>query len=160
MTIRTLQPTDNQAIYEIIQTSLESYDLDVPGTAYFDPYLDNLYEYYQNLQSAEYWVLVKNKEIIGGIGIGPFDDYREIAELQKFYIVKNHQGNGYGRLLYQKAEEYARKQGFIKLYIETIDILDKANKTYQHFGFKLLGEPLADSEHELMNRWFIKDLRS
>jgi putative acetyltransferase len=153
-----MQFTDNQAVYKMVQTSLEQYNLDVPGTAYFDPYLDSLYQYYQDLKNGSYWVFEQNSEIIGGIGIAPFADYTEVAELQKYYVLKDYQGMGYGSLLYQTAEVYARKQGFKKIYIETIDVLDKANEVYKYFGFKRLEQPLEGSEHELMNRWFIKDL--
>lgn len=78
--------------------------------------------------------------------------------MQKFYVVKSHQGKGYGRLLYQTAMTYARKQNYKQLYIETIDRLDKANKIYEKFGFNQLTQPLEGSDHGLMNRWFIKDL--
>lgn len=96
--------------------------------------------------------------MIGGIGIAPFGESKDTAELQKFYIVKDHQGKGYGSMLYQTAEKFAKNQGFQKIYIETVDVLGQANKTYAHFGFQKLEKPLEGSEHELMNRWFIKDL--
>lgn len=158
MEIRPIQRKDNQKIYEIIQSILEKYALDVPGTAYYDPQLDHLFEYYQELPRGAYWVLLENNQVIGGIGIGPYGDYEEIAELQKFYILEDYQGKGYGSLLYKQAESYAKAKGYKKLYIETIDVLDQANQAYKHFGYELLNKPLDGSEHELMNRWFIKEI--
>jgi len=156
--VRPLEAADNQPIYQIIQKALERNDLDKPGTAYFDPYLNQLYEFYQKKDRRKYWVLEKDHEVIGGIGIGPFGDYEEIAELQKFYITKKHQGNGYGSLLFKQAKSYAQAHDYKKIYIETIDVLKQANVIYKHYGFESLTEPLSGSEHGLMNRWFIKEL--
>ena len=160
MNIRSIRSQDNQAIYEIIQNILKKYHLDVPGTAYYDPQLKYLFEHYQNLTSGEYWVLVKNRDVIGGVGIGPFGEHKGVAELQKFYIKEEYQGQGYGSLLYKVAENFAKTQGYEHLYIETIDVLDEANEIYEYFGFRVLFESLSGSEHDLMNRWFIKALKS
>lgn len=156
--IRPIKSSDNEGIFKLIQGILESYDLDKPGTAYFDPYLDKLYEFYQKQPKGEYWVIVKEDKVYGGIGTSPFGDYENIAEVQKFYISKDIQGLGYGRKLYDIAEEFAKEQGYDSLYIETIDTLGKANDVYYHYGFEQLSKPLNGSEHSLMNVWLEKKL--
>ena len=156
--IRPIESKDNEGVYKLIQGILESYDLDKPGTAYFDPYLSELYEYYQKHPKAEYWVLVKDDKIFGGIGISQFSNYKDVAEVQKYYLSKDVQGLGYGRKLYNRAEEFAKKKGYKKLYIETIDTLGTANEVYHHFGFAIRDKPLSGSEHNLMNIWLEKDL--
>ena len=78
--------------------------------------------------------------------------------VQKYYLSKDVQGLGYGRKLYNKAEEFAKKQAYKKLYIETIDTLGEANEIYHHFGFANRDNPLSGSEHNLMNIWLEKDL--
>lgn len=156
--IRPIEVQDNKAIQKIIQDILKKHQLNVPGTAYFDPQLGNLYEFYKEISNGAYWVLTKNHQIIGGVGIGPFGDYPNIAELQKYYIKEEFQGQGYGTLLYNKAFEFAKKQPFTHLYLETMDHLDAANDIYKHLGFQQLDKPLEGSEHDLMNRWFIKTL--
>lgn len=160
VTIEVIQPEDNQAIYQLIRKILESYGLDQSGTAYTDPYLNQLYEFYQEEAAAEYWVLKKGEEIIGGVGIGSFGDYENIAELQKYYVKKEYQGYGYGTLLMNRALKFARNRGYEKVYIETMDVLDKANQIYKHFGFKSMDKALSGSEHGRMNRWFILELNS
>jgi len=126
--VRPIAKDDNQKIYRIIQSSLEKYNLDKPGTAYFDPYLNQLYEFYQNEARGEYWILEKDNAIIDG------------------------------SLLFKTTENYARTQHYKKLYIETIDVLKQANVIYKHYGFESLSEPLSGSEHGLMNSWLIKEL--
>lgn len=49
MIIREIKVEDNKKIKEIIQGSLKLLGLDIPGTAYFDPQLNNLYQYYNDL---------------------------------------------------------------------------------------------------------------
>lgn len=154
--IRSIKATDNEGIFKLIQGILESYDLDKPGTAYFDPYLDKLYESYQEQPKGEYWVIVKDDKVYGGIGISPFGDYENIAEVQKYYISKDIRGLGYGRKLYDIAEKFAKEQGYDSLYIETIDILGIANDVYYHYGFDQRDKPLNGSEHSLMNVWLEK----
>lgn len=156
--IRPIEKKDNEGIYHLIQAILESYDLDKPGTAYYDPYLSKLYEYYDSLPNGQYWILSMDGKVYGGAGIGPFGEYEKIAEVQKYYISIDLQGKGYGRKLYDILENYAKEQGYEKLYIETTDILSKANDIYEHYGFKQLKKPLEGTEHPMMNTWFIKDI--
>lgn|SRR5699024_867620 len=158
--IRPIESKDNKELQIIIQKNLEEYNLDKPGTAYYDPQLSALYEFYNGQAKRGYWVAVdENKQtVVGGIGIGPFGNYNNIAELQKYYISNEYQGFGIGRLLFQQAISFARYNNYQSLYIETMDTLQKANSIYEHLGFKLLEEPLKGSEHGLMNRWYIKDL--
>lgn len=57
MLIRTISANDNPEIKSIIQDSLKSFQLDIPGTAYFDPQLSALSQYYDTLPKAQYWVV-------------------------------------------------------------------------------------------------------
>lgn len=159
LTIRQIQQTDNQGLYKLIQGILEAYDLDKPGTAYYDPYLNQLYEYYQKLPNGNYWVLVKGNKVFGGIGVAPFSNYEDVAEVQKYYISKDLQGLGYGTQLFQIAESFAKEKGYKKLYVETTDTLEKANDIYEHFGFIKREQPLSGSEHSSMNVWLEKDIQ-
>lgn len=158
--IRPIESKDNKEIQKIIKKSLEKHDLNKPGTAYYDPQLDTLYQFYKHLPKSGYWVAIDetNQTIVGGIGIGAFGDYKNIAELQKYYISNEYQGFGIGSLLFQEAISFARHINYQSLYIETMDTLAKANSIYEHYGFRQLSEPLEGSQHGLMNRWYIKDL--
>jgi len=158
--IRPIQPEDNSAIQFIIQNHLEKVGLDKPGTAYTDPYLGKLYEFYAAEPKGKYWVAVDkdSNSVIGGVGVAPFGEYEGVAELQKYYLLNEYQNRGIGRLLFEKALSYAQNNNYDSLYIETMDVLDKANHVYEHFGFKKLEKPLSGSEHGLMNRWFIKNI--
>ena len=88
MNIREIKKEDNPKLKQIIQDTLESYDLAIPGTAYFDPQLDYLHKYYEGLLNAKYWVMEVNGEVVGGVGIAPFNE----SEFRKYKgkdLVKN-----------------------------------------------------------------------
>ena len=52
--IRKLEQKDNQVIKQLIQSCLEEYKLDIPGTAYYDPQLEDLYSFYQQGKPYRY----------------------------------------------------------------------------------------------------------
>jgi putative acetyltransferase len=75
MNIRGIKKEDNAKVKEIIQDSLKSLGLAIPGTAYFEPQLNDLHQYYNNLKHANYWVVEIEGEVVGGIGIAPFNEH-------------------------------------------------------------------------------------
>lgn len=154
MNIREIQEKDNQAIAKIIRDNLEKHQLNLPGTAYFDPELAQLYQFYQALTHANYWVLVNEAdEIIGGVGIAPFQDH--LAELQKLYLVEGVKGAGYGQKLLDHALLYA-EQYYQGVYLETSSLLAKANQLYLRNQFVSLAQPLGVTGHTLMDTWFLR----
>ena len=84
MIIRKIKVEDNKKIKEIIQGSLKLLGLDIPGTAYFDPQLNNLYQYYNDLNHAKYWVLEMDQEVVGGIGIAPFNEQDKFVNCKSY----------------------------------------------------------------------------
>lgn len=154
MKLRKIEKRDNQVVGEIVQTSLKVHGLDLPKTAYYDPYLFELYDYYQQ-EAAEYWVVEEKGRVVGGAGIGPFDIDLGICELQKLYLLKEAQGKGYSKLLIEKALEFA-KEHYDNCYIETFASLKVANLLYIKYGFKPLEKPLDKTEHGACDTWFLK----
>lgn len=157
MIIQEIKKEDNAKVKEIIQDSLESLGLAVPGSAYFDPQLNDLYQYYNNLKHANYWVVELDGEVVGGIGIAPFSEQDKVCELQKLYLSPKVQGLGISKKLMETALSFASKH-YEKCYLETMHELKTACILYEKFGFTLLQEPLPGSEHSTMDAWYLKDL--
>ena len=65
MMIREMKKEDNAKVKDIIQDSLKSLGLAIPGSAYFDPQLSNLHQYYNDLKHANYWVIEMEGEVVG-----------------------------------------------------------------------------------------------
>lgn len=151
MLIRNINKADNPIIKKIIQDSLKKRGFDLPGTAYFDPQLDDLTHYYQSLKGAAYWVIEVDHHVIGGVGIAPYSD--GICELQKLYIKDGFQGYGYANLLMEVALSFAA-QHYQACYLETLFELAAACNLYEKFGFRLLNKPLPGSEHSAMDAWY------
>lgn len=158
MIIREIKKEDNAKIKEIIQESLKSLGLAIPGTAYYDPQLNDLHQYYSNLKHANYWVVEMEGEVVGGIGIAPFNEHDKICELQKLYLSTTTQGLGFGKKLMETALSFASKH-YAKCYLETRHELKTACILYEKFGFTLLNEPISGSYHSAMDAWYIKDLK-
>ena len=158
MNVRFIKKEDNASVKELIQTSLEEIGLDIPGTAYFDPCINNLYEYYTINKNANYWIIEHENKIVGGVGIAPFSSDNKICELQKIYVAKAFRGLGLSNRLMNVALEYASTH-YEQCYLETHTILNSAGHLYKKYDFKLLDQPIIGSEHSAMNAWYLKNLK-
>ncbi|WJY26317.1 GNAT family N-acetyltransferase [Sporosarcina trichiuri] len=160
MQIRPIEQKDNAEMERIIKQSLEAVGLDIPGTAYTDPQLGDLYGHYAGIPDAAYWVAVDAEDrVLGGIGIGPFDETQGICELQKLYVAPRAQGRGLSKELMAEALDFARRH-YASCYLETSTKLATANRLYGKLGFQELDRPLDGSEHGAMDAWYMKDLES
>lgn len=157
MIIRGICEEDNAAVEAIIKDSLESHGLAIPGSAYFDPQLGDLHGHYRRLRRAQYWVLEMSGEVVGGVGIAPFDDGGAVCELQKLYLRPQAQGLGLSRALMDVALSFAAEH-YEQCYLETMHMLESACILYEKYDFALLPEPLPGSEHSAMDAWYLKNL--
>lgn len=156
---RKITAADNTAIARIIRANLEKMYLNIPGTAYFDPELDHLSDYYDSAPSKRaYFVAVDEAgQVLGGVGVAEFDGIADCAELQKLYLADAAKGKGCGKALMHLAEDQARKLGYQKLYLETHTNLAVAVKLYEKLGFHQIEKPCA-TQHSTMNRFYLKEL--
>lgn len=153
--IRTISKTDDAALAKIIRHSLKSFDLDIPGTAYFDAELDHLSSYYDASPKRQYFVaLTDSGEVLGGDGIAEYDPEHGVAELQKLYLAKKAQGHHLSYKLLDAAVDFAKQAGYKTVYLETHHNLKTAVHLYQRYGFTNLGHPLNNGEHSSMDLFF------
>ena len=68
--IRTIQPSDNPDLAIIVRNTLAEFKAARPGTVYFDPTTDRLFELFQTPGSI-YYVALQDDTILGGAGIFP-----------------------------------------------------------------------------------------
>ncbi len=156
--IRPIQQEDNAALANVIRKTLEEYKANKPGTVYFDPTTDTLYELFQVPKSV-YYVAEYNNEILGGGGIYPTEGLPEgTCELVKLYLLPNARGIGLGKQLIEKCINYARQEGYKCVYLETMPELHNALKTYERLGFEYLKGPIGNSGHFGCDLWMLKKL--
>lgn len=92
--IRPITPADDAAMAALIRRSLEDAGLARPGTAYCDPQLDRLAEYYAGLERpGAYWVAVERFGSRHGRGSGDDDGGDGCDSVADSYAVAVHDTN-------------------------------------------------------------------
>ena len=156
--IRNIEPSDNVAIATVIRVALTEFGANKPGTVYFDPTTDHLYELFK-IPGSVYYVAEKNGIILGGCGIFPTEALPEgTCELVKLYLDKNARGTGLGKKLLLKAMDWAKQNGYNQVYLESMPELSKAVSIYENVGFEKLNQALGNSGHDGCDIWMLKKL--
>ena len=157
--IRSIQPGDNKALASIIRHTLEEFGANHPGTVYFDPTTDALYELFSTTPGSVYFVAEKNGDLVGGGGIFPSPGLPpDMCELVKMYLLPEVRGIGLGRRIIEQCIQFAEETGYRNIYIETMPELNKAMKTYEKFGFRYLNGPLGNTGHFGCELWMLLTL--
>ncbi|MFT9232995.1 MAG: GNAT family N-acetyltransferase [Bifidobacterium sp.] len=159
--IRRISASYNRYVKTIVREGLARFGLDIPGTAYYDPQLEDLNDFYESdsadLGRAYYVVVDEDERVIGGAGYAHFSGLApDIAELQKLYVTPEGQGYAVSYRLIETIEKAAREDGYRMLYLETHHALVAAMHVYERSGFQLLDEPLAQPSHDTMDRFYLK----
>jgi len=158
MTIREIEPKDNQQLKGVIQKVLVEMGVPKVGTAYEDVALNNMYSTYDK-PKMKYFVVEENNNIIGGAGIAPLENGDpSICELQKMYFLPEARGRGIGAKMMEECLNYAKAAGFEQVYIETLPYMESARKLYARSGFESLEKPMGDTGHYNCTMWMIKGI--
>jgi putative acetyltransferase len=155
---RPIEEKDNKEIAELIRTVFREFNIHRPGTVYFDPTTDNLFELFR-ASGSEYLIAEEDGIIIGGCGVYPTPGLPEgCAELVKFYLSASQRGKGIGWKLLEKSFDYAKKSGYRQLYLESLPELSRAISLYEKAGFRFIEGSMGKSGHFGCNIWMLKDL--
>lgn len=156
--IRTIAPEDNRALAQVIRTALAEFGANKPGTVYFDPTTDALYELFRAPGSV-YFVALQANQVIGGCGIFPTENLpKGTCELVKLYVDKSARGQGLGKTLLEKSMQWAKENGYKEIYLESMPELAKAVSIYEKCGFTKLTHALGNSGHDGCDIWMTKTL--
>ncbi|UAJ13466.1 GNAT family N-acetyltransferase [Aquirufa lenticrescens] len=158
MEIRPIESRDNEALAKVIRTALAEFGANKPGTVYFDPTTDALYELFQTPGSF-YFVATHDEKVIGGCGIFPTENLPNgTCELVKLYVAKEARGTGLGKQLMEQSMSWAKANGYSHVYLESMPELKKAVSIYEKVGFAPLDHPLGNSGHDGCDIWMLKAL--
>jgi len=156
--IRKMIPEDNADMAAIIRYNLKNHGLNIPGTAYFDPCLDDLCSFYEGRASCGYYVLTdESGRPVGGIGFDRISHIPHGAELQKMYLDDSAKGKGLSLFLINFIEEQMREAGIKISYLETHSNLQRAIHVYEKLGYVRIDRP-AEVGHSTMDHFYIKEL--
>jgi putative acetyltransferase len=158
MDIRPIESRDNEALAKVIRTALAEFGANKPGTVYFDPTTDALFELFRT-PGSYYYVATIDEKVVGGCGIFPTENLPDgTCELVKLYVANEARGTGLGRQLMEKSMNWAKENGYTQVYLESMPELSKAVSIYEKVGFKSLDHPLGNSGHCGCDIWMLKAL--
>ncbi|MEY4278356.1 MAG: hypothetical protein RL377_360, partial [Bacteroidota bacterium] len=107
--IRPIELEDNVSLAKVIRDALTEFGANKPGTVYFDPTTDALYELFQ-APGSYYFVATINDDLVGGCGIFPTENLPTgTCELVKLYLKATARGTGLGKKLMQQAMQWAKE---------------------------------------------------
>ncbi len=90
-------------------------------------------------EQPDYYVLTLQDKIIGWLYYTlDSDKYENAAEINSLYILKEYQGQGYGKLLYNYAVKNIKEKGINNLIIGCLEG-NSSNNFYKHLGGKWIG---------------------
>lgn len=156
--IRNIEEQDNVALAKIIRSTLEEFGANQPGTVYFDPTTDNLFQLFQTAGSA-YFVAELDGDVVGGGGIFPSDGLPPgTCELVKMYLLPKARSIGLGGKIIETSIAFAKAQGYKQIYLESMPELKKALTVYEKFGFTYLDKPMGNTGHTGCSLWMLREV--
>ena len=157
--IRPIEQKDNLDIAKVIRGALEEFGANKPGTVYFDPTTDALFELFNNTPGSYYYIATIDNNVVGGAGIFPTENLPNgTCELVKLYLHKDARGTGLGKQLLNTAMQWAKENGYTQVYLESMPELSKAVTIYENVGFQRINQPLGNSGHCGCDIWMVKTL--
>lgn len=109
----------------------------VEVSAFTHPWsIDSFYEEVKN-PLAKYFVLIKDNEVVGYVGLWHILDEGHITNIA---IKKEYQGQGLSNFLLKEIIDYKNKENLIFLTLEVRESNIKAQKLYEKYNFKKIGE--------------------
>ncbi|MNY29254.1 acetyltransferase [compost metagenome] len=100
------------------------------------PDILDIYSNYIN-DGGNFWIALNdNGEVVGSIGLQKKN--KEVAVLKKFFVYKDYRGKefGTGKKLYEALLNFAKKQGFSKIILDTPSKATRSHGFYKKVGFK------------------------
>ncbi len=160
-TIRLIQPEDDTIMCSVIQQVGREFGAIGEGFGPSDDEVQAMSQHYSQDQRSAYFVAEVDGKIVGGGGIAPFstrDDQQDICELRKLFILPEGRGLGLGKQLTERCLEFAKEQGFLRCYLDTLKSMTAAIALYEKMGFEHLSQPLDGSIHGGCDVWMMKRL--
>jgi putative acetyltransferase len=156
--IRPIKQADDPRMAQIIRTVMPQFGAVGDGFAINDPEVDWMSRAYAEPRCS-YFVVERNGQVMGGGGVAPLiDGDEDLCELRKMYFLPELRGMGAGTALMQLCLDAARRHGFRRCYLETLQGMDAAMKLYERSGFRRLPGPMGATGHGGCNAFYLLEL--
>jgi putative acetyltransferase len=130
--LRKAQHVDEKAVLELVKKVLAGYGLNI-NPAETDKDLSDLDKYYFS-KNGYFAVIEVEGLIVGSYGLCKIS--ASACELRKMYLLPEHQGKGFGKMMMEDALKKAGELGYKEIILETNKKLDKAIHLYYKYGFQ------------------------
>jgi putative acetyltransferase len=84
---------------------------------------------------GEFWVIERQKQIVGTAAYYPIARGKQAVEIRKMYLLPEVRGKGLGKYLLKQLEEAIAEAGFQEIWIETASVLKEAVILYENSGY-------------------------
>lgn len=156
--VRRIEPADDVRMADVIRAVMTEFGAVGPGYSIEDPEVDALSATYRGERSG-YFVAVRDDVVLGGVGFAPLaGGPKGVCELRKMFLLPAARGFGLGRRLLETCLDGARKAGFRKCYLETLQHMEAARRLYESVGFEPLDAPMGKTGHHRCDVWAVKRL--
>ena len=156
--IRPIQKKDNPQVARVIRTVMTEFQAIGDGYSIDDPEVEDMYTNYRNKRSC-YYVIARDDQVVGCGGIGPLQGGdKATCELRKMFFLPELRGIGMGKRLLNLLLDEARKRGYTRCYLETLDRMWLANDLYRKTGFQLVEQPMGNTGHCACDCWYLLEL--
>ncbi len=152
--IRSWQPTDRQAVGQLIAAVLAEYGLGWDPQGSDRDAIDVETFYWQ--PGGEFWVVEALGQVVGSAGYYPTRRGINAVEIRKMYLLPQVRGRGLGRYLLTTLEAAIQQRGFQTIWVETATVLREAVKLYETSGY----QPACGVETARCDRSYTKTLNS
>lgn len=157
-TFRPIQKEDNLQVAKLIKTVMTEYDCVGEGYSINDPEVDDMFGTYNDERSA-FFVIENEGRILGCGGIAPLaGGDADTCELRKMYFYNELRGKGWGRKTVKHCLEVAKKIGYKKCYLETVERMHSANILYQKMGFEKSCSSVGNTGHGSCDSYYVREL--
>lgn len=133
ISVRSATNDDCENIKKLVYGVLCEYGLE-PAPDGIDKDLDNIKANYIERGGLFEVLENKNGEIVGTIGLYPFDEKR--IELRKMYFAKEIRGKGLGKKMLKRTIKHVEVMNYEQIVLETASVLKEAIGLYKKFGFR------------------------
>lgn len=143
MQIRTVRPEDSDLLIKMLkqldtETSFMMYE---PGERTATPD-DMKHRIEQWEKSGSLFLLLENEGNIAGFLSASREEPRRVRHCAYLVIgiLKDYRGRGYGTVLFQKMEQWARESGITRLELTVMTQNEQARHLYEKMGFIIEGK--------------------
>ena len=102
-----------------------------------------------------FWCLYDDNKLIGTVTVYTINCDNKTAEMKRLYVLNDYQGKGYGELLFKTALDYAKENGYKKIYADTRKDRGASRHLIKKYNFR---ETLRYNNNDFSELFFELDL--